>query len=123
MTLPWVRLDTGFPRNPKTLDLLSRGAPGRSALVTYVFSLAYAGEQGTDGFIPLTALPYLHATRRTADLLVDAGLWKPDPTGYTVHDWADYQPSTHEHRTRAKRARLASCKRWHPDGCTCSEED
>lgn len=111
MALPWVRLDTGFPRNHKLLALLGTRDGHRTALV-YVCSLAYSGEQGTDGFIPREALALIHGRPVDAIRLVDVHLWLPEPGGWVIHDWMDYQPSTEEHHMRSKRARAAAAARW-----------
>lgn len=112
MGLNWVRLDTGFPRNHKTLALLGR-RDGHRAALAYLCSLAYAGEQGTDGFIPREALPQIHARPIDARALVEVRLWVAEPGGWLINDWAEYQPSTFETEQRSKRARAAALSRWH----------
>jgi hypothetical protein len=112
MPLPWVRLDTGFPRNHKVLALLENGATGHRAAFVYVCSLAYVGEQGTDGFIPRTALPFIHAKPADAAKLSDVRLWVEVPGGWQINGWAEYQPSSAEHEERRKRAQLAAAARW-----------
>lgn len=109
--MPWVRLDTGFPRNHKVLVLLGMKDGHRSALV-YLCGLSYCGEHGTNGFIPREALPFLHARKSDADKLVTVGLWIADPGGWVVNDWAEYQPSTEEQERRSNRARAAAAARW-----------
>lgn len=121
MGLPWVRLDTTWPHNPKVLALLAQGARGRSALVTYVASLCYAGATGSDGFIPSYALGYLQASKVDADLLVDAGLWhEAAEAGWDINDWAEFQQSSDEtakRKARAKsRAQVAANARWNKHG-------
>lgn len=111
MSLPWVRLETGWPANPKVLGL-AREREWR-ALVTYVCGLCYAGSQGTDGYIPAEALPYLHARPHDASALVGSGLWVPSGLqGWDVHDWRDFQVSSQEHADRRKRAQAAAQIRW-----------
>jgi hypothetical protein len=117
MGLPWVRLDTTWPHNPKVLALLSQGTKGRSALVTYVASLCYAGATGSDGFIPRYALSYMQAGRTDAEMLVEAGLWhEAAEAGWDINDWADFQQSSDEtakRKARAKsRAQVAANARW-----------
>jgi hypothetical protein len=116
MGLPWVRLDTQFPSNPKILGLIE-AKKYRSAFV-WTAGLAYAGAHGTDGFIPTGALPFLHATRADAKALVDAGLWIETIGGWEVNSWAEFQPSNAETQERKKRAieaaRRAAHARWHP---------
>ncbi len=76
MGLPWVRLDTQFPSNPKVLELTSSNR-WRAAFV-YLTGLAYCGQHGTDGYLPEASLPFIHATKRDADELVKVGLWHTD---------------------------------------------
>lgn len=112
MALPWVRLDTGLPRNHKVLAVLGNKDGHRTAFV-YVCGLAYAGEQGTDGFIPKEALGLVHGRPADATRLVAAGLWLADPGGWVINDWADYQPSNEETQLRSKKARAAAMARWY----------
>lgn len=110
MSLPWVRLDTGFPMNPKVLALVEdkKWRP----IVAYISGLAYAGQQGTDGFIPVGALTFIHATTKDAEALVEAGLWRMCPGGWDVNGWAEFQPSNQESQDRKKRAQEAAAARW-----------
>lgn len=113
--LPWVRLQTDMQENPKILELLSRRGGSHTAFV-YLCSLSFSGKKGTFGFIPKTALPFIHATQKDAKALVDVGLWKPseDPkqSGWQVHDWDVYQPSKEYVQTRKDNARNAARARW-----------
>lgn len=113
MALPWVRLDTGWPMNPKFL-ILAEDKKWR-AITAYMGGLAWVGAQGQDGFIPKYALPMFHATTREATELVAVGLWDMAPAGWDIHDWADYQPSSEEHKKRSDRARFAAQQRWSKD--------
>jgi hypothetical protein len=108
--LPWVRLDTQFPSNPKVLELVAEKR--WRALVVYLSSLAYCGIHETDGYIPDTALPFVHATRADANTLVQAGLWDVEQGGWAVHDWHEMQFSSDENRRRRERAVKAAKKRW-----------
>jgi hypothetical protein len=107
----WVRLATAFPRNPKVLDVLAE-KDGHRTIVAYLFGLAYAGDMETDGFIPAESLGTFGARQADADRLVAAGLWQAERGGWSVHDWRDYQLSTHEMRARSERAREAALTRW-----------
>lgn len=121
MALPWVRLDTQFPLNPKILELI--GAKKHRVIVAWVSSLAYSGAQGTDGFIPSAALPFIHATKADATDLVMARLWICAPGGWQINDWHEYQFSSDEHEQRRLKAEKASkkanCVRWHGKDCGC----
>ena len=108
--VPWVRLESAFPSNPKTLELVEDKA--FRALVGYVCGLCYSGGQGTDGFVPTYALPTLHIRPAEAGQLVDARLWVPAPGGWEVNGWAEYQLSSQEHHDRKARAKAAARLRW-----------
>lgn len=118
MSLPWVRLDTAIASNHKVLQLI--GDKNHRAVTAYIFGLAYCGQQGTDGYIPKAALPFLHATSKDARALVDAALWHEESGGWQVNDWREYQPSTVETDRRGQRARWLNCRRWHGPECMCS---
>lgn len=110
-TLAWIRLDTAMPRNHKILTLVSM-KDGQRAAFAYVCSLAYAGEQGTDGFVPEPALPMIHAKPNDVQRLLEVGLWHARPGGYEINDWADYQQTSAETDARTKRAKAAAAARW-----------
>jgi hypothetical protein len=111
MALPWVRLDTAFPMNPKILALVEDKQ--WQAVVSYVSGLSYSGGQGTDGFLPNSSLPFVHGTPRTASQLVSTGLWIPRLGGHDINGWHEFQPSSEEHEARSARARAAAEIRWH----------
>lgn len=110
MGLPWVRLDTQFATNPKIVGLLAEKRY-RAAFV-YVAALAYAGQHGTDGYIPEHCLFLIHATKQDASALVDAGLWAPSPGGWDINGWAEFQISDEEARKRRERAQKGAAARW-----------
>lgn len=108
--LPWVRLDTQFSTNPKVLALVEGKA--FRALFVYSCGLGYSGAHGTDGFIPASALPFLHGTKGDAAKLVEVHMWVPCPGGWDINGWADFQPSSEEHAERRKKAKEAAYIRW-----------
>ena len=109
-TQRWIRLDVGFARNPKVLGLLATGE--HTAVTAYVFGLLYCGEQGTEGFIPHSALLVLHASVVDAQALCQAGLWIETENGWQVNDWREYQPALDSARKRSDAARKAAQTRW-----------
>jgi hypothetical protein len=109
--LPWVRLDTAFPSNPKLLGMLAE-KDGHRAALAYICALCHAGAHGTDGFISREVLPYIHARMSDADRLVRHGFWIPRPGGWMVNGWAEKQESTGETRARSARAQAAAEIRW-----------
>ncbi len=112
MALPWVRLDTAFPRNHKLLALLQERDGYRAALV-YVCSLSYSGEQGTAGFIPDLALPFIHGRKADGAALVKHDFWQPVPGGWVIPDWAQFQAAGEEAEARSRKAQAAAYVRWH----------
>ena len=113
MGLPWVRLDTSFAQNPKILYLVEDKK--HRAIVTYIAGLAYAGAQGTDGFLPTACLPVIHGAKVDAKALVDVGLWVETIGGWEINSWDEHQQSNEETQLRRKRARDAAMQRWHGD--------
>lgn len=110
MGMPWVRLDTQWPTNPKFLMLVEDRK--WRAICVYMAGLGYAGVHGTDGFIPAVALPVLHATKREATELVTVALWVPAQGGWDVNGWSEFQPSAEEAKSRRDKAKKAAQVRW-----------
>lgn len=110
MAMPWVRLDTGLPDHPKMLSLV--GGKRHRAALTYVYGLAYCGRHELDGFIPESALPFIHGTKSDAQALCEVGLWHARPGGWEINDWHEYQPTGIDSAARKERARMAAQKRW-----------
>lgn len=110
----WIRLDTGFPMNPKILELV--GARQHRAIAVYVCGLAYAGAQGSEGWLPFAALSHIHGRKTDAEMLCKVGLWMKRPHGWEIHDWLDYQPTNETMTLRTERAKAAALTRWHSNG-------
>lgn len=110
MALPWVRLETALPTNPKILALVEDRA--YQAITAYVCSLSYSGHQGTAGFIPRAALPFIHARKSDAAKLVEVGLWVEGAGGWDINGWVDFQPTSEEIIRRKERAKKAAAARW-----------
>lgn len=121
MAMPWVRLDTGLPDHPKILALIDMKK--RPAVLAYIMGLAYAGRHETDGFIPKSALPFIHASKPDAEALVDVRLWHHTEGGYQINDWDEYQPTSEASNARRdslkKAARKGNCLRHHGPDCGC----
>lgn len=108
--LRWVRLWTALPSNQKIVDLA--GDNHHRAIAVYCMGLAYAGGQGTDGWIPKSALPLIHARPADAAHLVAAGLWIARPGGWDIHDWDQHQETSDQTRERSERMRALAVTRW-----------
>ena len=111
MALPWMRMDTQWPQNPKFLQLVGDGK--WRAIAAYWAGLAWTGAQGEDGFVPYFVLPMIHAVRRNADELVAVALWHPYEGGWVINGYTEFQPTSEEHALRSKKARDAALVRWH----------
>jgi|SRR5215469_12549018 len=111
MPLPWVRLDTSFPSNPKLLAMLTEKDGHRAAFV-YLCALGYSGAHGTDGFIPREALLHIHGRTSDTERLVRHGFWWPQPGGWLIHGWDEFQESNDETKQRRARAQAGAAARW-----------
>jgi hypothetical protein len=109
--LPWVRLDTSFPSNPKLLTMLAEKEGHRAGFVL-ICSWAWSGEHGTDGYIPKAAMPFIHARAADAARLVKHGFWHEDVDGWLIHEWDERQVSSVENQKRRQKARDAAAVRW-----------
>lgn len=126
MPLPWVRLDSNIATHDKILALVSDPSPKRwQAFTSYVCALGWSGGQGTDGRIPVAALPMVHGTTTTARLLVKYSLWIERTAAWEIVNYAERQQlngvtETREEEYRAT-ARLAgakgACRRYHGPDC------
>lgn len=124
MSLPWVRIDTNLASHDKILSLLdATEAPPATrwrAAFSYVCSIGWSADKGTDGDIPATALPFIHGTKATARLLVAAHLWESGPDGWTIRNYADRQTTTAATEARRREGKRAACVRWHGVECWTS---
>jgi hypothetical protein len=125
--LPWVRMDVGLPSHPKMLALLSDPSPKRwQAAASVQFAIEWAGGQGTDGLIPTTALPFIHGTKATAELLVKHGFWRVVDGGWRIHNFEVRQELAVVTAAKKEAQRVgalkANCNRWHGPSCTCWQD-
>jgi hypothetical protein len=96
--MPWAKLDDGFWRNPKVM------AASLEATGLFARSLAYCGDQLTDGHVPAKVAAILaDGRRRPITELVERGLWRPNGDGFDVHDYLDYNPSAAAVKRRRER--------------------
>jgi hypothetical protein len=110
MALPWVRLDTQWPQNPKFLMLIEDKK--WRAVAVYMAGLGYSGAHGTKGFLPALSLPFLHGSKKEARELVDVALWVPQQGGWDINGWSEFQPETDDAEARRNRAIKAATARW-----------
>lgn len=122
MALPWVRLDSSIASHDKILALVSDASAKKwQAAASYMFSIGWSGEHGTDGRVPVAALPFVHGTKATAALLVSYRLWEPVAGGWAIVNFANRQELSvvRAGKTEARRvaAEKANCTRWHGKDC------
>lgn len=124
MALPWVRLDANFASHDKVLALAADPSAVRwQAITSYLCSLGWSGAQGTDGYVPATALPFIHGNARTARLLVKYGFWDEDLAGFRIRNYEQRQELTIVAEAKAAAARAAgrkgNCIKYHGKNCGC----
>jgi hypothetical protein len=97
--------------NHKLLAMI-RSKDGYRAALVYICGLSVSGGQGTDGFISSESLPFCHGRQADANLLVEHGFWIPQPGGWLINGWDEFQPSSEENQIRRKRAQALAENRW-----------
>lgn len=121
----WVRLDTNITQHDKMLTVMAN-KDGHRAAAMYMFGLAWCGLANSDGRIPAVVLPMIHGTAKHAEMLVDAGLWEADDTGYIIPNWAERQElsdiTEEKHRARVANGYKGVCVRDHGPDCGCWKE-
>ena len=124
VAVPWVRLDCNIYDHDKTLAALGM-KNGAAAMATYMFSLAWAGGHGSDGFIPKAALPIIAGTSRTALVLIESGLWEYAEGGYKIVNYMHRQEAKVVRELKRQQSALggrkAMCRKHHGPDCNCWE--
>ena len=111
MGLPWVRLDTSMPDNPKVLGLLTEKG-GKEAAFVWVCCLAYAGKHETAGFIPREAMARVNGRAADMALLVRVDLLVACAGGWDIKGWDEFQLSAESALERREKAKKAAAARW-----------
>jgi len=111
MGLPWVRLDTSMPDNPKILGLLTDKDGHRAAFVL-VCAFAYSGKHGTAGFIAREAVPRINGRNSDMARLVTHGFLTECAGGWDINGWAEFQLSDEEMEKRREKGRQMAAARW-----------
>jgi len=98
--MPWLRIDDGFTEHRKLLMLK------RHDRWTWMEIMTYCARQNDGGHVPAGISDILrYVTPQFLKKCVDAGLLDEDGTGYSVHDWLDYNPRDPTNATRQQRYR------------------
>jgi len=87
----WIKLDDGFPQNPKIIGLSDH------SFRLYISGLCYSGRYLTDGFIPAAIIKQVGDPRE----LIEKGLWQITPDGIQIANYTEYQtPKSEVERKR-----------------------
>ena len=109
-TRPFVRLDHGMPENPKVAGISD------SAFRLYIQAICWCSRQETDGKIPLAMMRRLGPAKSAVEL-ARAELVETTETGYTIHDYLDFQRSSKEisayRSARGEAGAIGNHQRWH----------
>ena len=111
MGLPWIRLDTSMPDNPKLLGLLTEKDGHRAAFV-WICAMSYAGKHGTDGFIPRESVTRINGRNADMARLVAHDFLEVVAGGWSVRGWDEFQLSNEEAKARREKAQRAAQIRW-----------
>jgi hypothetical protein len=111
MGLPWVRLDSSMPDNPKILGLLTSKEGHRAAFV-WICCLAYAGKHETGGFITREAVVRVNGRNADMDLLTRADFLTAAAGGWSINGWDEFQQVSPEALRRKEKAQKAAAARW-----------
>lgn len=126
--MSWVRFDDRMFGNEKLIEC------GGNSFKLWAFSVSFANNQQTDGFIKRSVLRVLGGTKRSANELVKLGLWDEVDGGWMIHDYLDFQPSkaqikASQQATAERVKRLRERRRngvtnaLHQAGCNGQETD
>lgn len=115
MPLVWFKVDGGFSRHPKVLQLGRSRVPCMGLWLTAGLESAASS---WDGWIPRELVRNWDPKGRYSARLVTVGLWeetsRDGQPGYQFHDWHDYQPASSEvvrrHKARSEAGRIGGLK-------------
>ena len=94
--MTWIKLDDGFPANPKILPLSD------AAFRLYIEGLCYSGKYLTDGLLNEVIVKRMGDPEE----LVEAGIWEEVEGGYQIVNYTEYQ--TPKPRLRRSASRVES---------------
>lgn len=101
--MTWLKVDDALHGHPKVEQA------GLAAVGLWVRCGSWSSAYLTDGHLPETIVKRF-GRARDVDQLVDCGLWIPEPGGWVMHDFLDYNPSAQQvraERAKARRRRAA----------------
>ena len=122
MGLPWIRLDTSMPDNPKILGL-ETVKDGHRAAYLWLKCMCYAGKHETAGFVPREAISRLGG--RTTDMrtLKDHGFVTESAGGWDINGGDEFQVSDEDAKKRREKASRAAAIRWSKSAANLPEKE
>lgn len=101
--MSWAKIDDRFHSHRKVRQA------GLEATGLFARALSYAAAEASDGHIEDAWVEEAAGKRagKLAALLVEAGLWERNGTGFFIHDWLAYNPSRTEADALAKKKQEA----------------
>lgn len=109
--MSWFKVDDKLWGHPKWLatPIRARGL--------WVTAGSWSAGQEQDGNVPRHVLGVLGGTTRDAQALVTSGLWIATATGWTFHEWAEFQPDSASQKAKrdaeSAGGREGNHNRWH----------
>jgi hypothetical protein len=112
--VPWLKIDDGFPENPKVQALSDR------ALRLHITAMCSCARRLTDGAlshldVDVCRLVANRATAKHVEELEAVGLWHRTEGGWEINDYLDYNPPAErvkdERRKAAERMAAARANR------------
>lgn len=108
--MTWFKVDDTFAFHAKAV------LAGNAAIGLWTRAGAWSSQQLTDGHVP-TAIARTLGTKREADSLVAAELWREEPGGYRFWQWTERNPSQADVKAQREAEGQAGTfgnhKRWH----------
>ena len=87
--MSWFKCDDNLGDHPKVMSLDDKLLP---AMGLWVMCGVYCSKHLTDGFVPRKVVR-MYGGEKQAKALEAAGLFKPAPGGWLIHDYLDWNPS------------------------------
>ena len=93
--MTWIKLDDGFPNNPKIVGLSDQ------SFRLYISGLCYSGKYLTDGFIPKAVVTQFGDPTE----LLEKGLWEETFDGIQIGNYTEYQTPKAEVEKKREQSR------------------
>src|SRR5262245_25347848 len=110
--LKWARLNVGWRRHPKVLELEALGSPGKTAILDWLTLIGFAVENMTDGYVSVLAYQRLGISPGSIRMLVRVRLLDEEldglKPGYRLHNFDMYQPTRDTITQRREQASAAA---------------